>query len=267
MATVKDPPAMRHYLRVILSYALGALAATMIVSLALSLLVLLMGSVVRDEWLRATPRGMVGDGDVFVVFGFGICKTPDGADAPGESNLAIARWIVANNLKNRPTIVQAGVHLALEELSAAQPGRMMDLTVIPLPHHRADYVDTRGATLQCWAVMQREQVGTPVLVSHDLQLQRVAWEFENIGLGEHCIVPDMPQLPFDRGSAQLWTRHKLLWKTKEALVSYPMTFLGPALYWFAVGIVIGLIVRQSIGCYLALARWILRRLSRREAQA
>lgn len=267
MASVKDRPAMRHHFRAILSYTLGALAATMIVSLGLSLLVLLMGWFVRDEWLRATPRGKVDDGDVFVAFGFGICKTPEGADAPGESNIAIAHWIVANNPKHRPTIVQAGVYLALEELSKAQPGLIVDAWVIQLPHHRADYVDTRGATLQSWAVMQREQVGTPVLVSHDLQLQRVAWEFENIGLGERCVVPDMPQLPFDRGSAQLWTRDKLLWKTKEALISYPMTFLGPALYWLAVGIVIGLIARQSIGCYLALARWILRRLSRREAQA
>lgn len=187
---------------------------------AAAFLVLLV--LVPDRWLRAIPRGTVRDADVFVAFGFGLNKTQSGLDAPGGSNLAIALWVVENNPFRKPVIVQEGVYLALKELERTQTRLGVDSWAICLPHDPRVYVNTRGAAMQSWAIMSLKGYHRPALVSHDLQLQRMVWAFEEIGLTDRAVVPDMPTTPFDPASVQHWgTRSRLLWIACELLLARP----------------------------------------------
>jgi hypothetical protein len=68
--------------------------------------------------LKATPRGDLAQADSFVVFAFGLGLPVDGTDTAGESNLALARWLLEANPGRQPTVVQDGVYLALRELNA-----------------------------------------------------------------------------------------------------------------------------------------------------
>ena len=45
----------------------------------------------------AKPQGVLADADAFVLLGFGLGVGADGRLAPGVSNLALAKWVVAYN--------------------------------------------------------------------------------------------------------------------------------------------------------------------------
>jgi hypothetical protein len=102
------------------------------------LVVFLAATLVPDRWLRAEPRGTLAEADVFIAFGLGLGRAPDGGETPGASNAAIARWASGNRPLDHPK--QRGAE--------------------------ADDRAGRGIS-RC-----------PALVSHDLQLQRMVWNFE-----------------------------------------------------------------------------------------
>jgi hypothetical protein len=190
------------------------------------LVVFLAATLVPDRWLRADPRGTLAEADVFIVFGLGLGRAPDGGETPGASNAAIARWTIQNNVERKPTIVQEGVYLALQEMERSQPDLGVDAWVIRLPHHPNVYVNTYKATLQCWAIMQALGYHRPALVSHDLQLQRMVWNFERIGWADQVIVPSMPSIPFDSNSIQHWgTRSRRNWVVWELFFARPISLL------------------------------------------
>ena len=161
--------------------------------------------------------------DLFIAFGFGICKDPNGKETPGESNEEIAKWIIkynnSTNKRRKPTIVQEGVYLALENMDSE-----VNSWVIRLPHNPEVYVDTFDATLQCWAIMTAYNYNHPVLVSHDLQLQRMVWNFEKIGLKE-LIIPYISNIPFDRSSQHWQTRSRMNWLLWELFFARPINYI------------------------------------------
>src|SRR5262249_50299725 len=95
-----------------------------------------------DGWLPAEPRRRVDEADVFLVFALGLVEAPEGGEAGGQTNLALAHWLVRCNAAKKPAIVQEGVYLALKELEAAEPTLAIDSWVIRLPHDPQVYVDT-----------------------------------------------------------------------------------------------------------------------------
>jgi hypothetical protein len=197
-----------------LALAFGA-AATL-------LLLLRVIPAVPDTWIRPEPRGSVEDADVFVVFGLGLGPPAGGRETPGESNRALARWLAEHNPRRKPAIVQEGVYLALQELEESRPGLRVGDWAIRLPHRPGVYVDTAGAALQTWAVMDLKGYHRPALVAHDLQLQRMVWSFEQCGF-EEMVVPEMPSIPFDAGSSQHWgTRSRTGWLLWELLFARPL---------------------------------------------
>ena len=152
------------------------------------------------------PQGQLEEADVFVVLGFGLRKTSDGHDAPGPSNQALAAWVVEHNPEHEPTIVQMGVYLALEELAAQDPGLLpLDDWVLVLPHSAHVNVDTRGAVLQSWVLMEQAGHRGPAVVSHPLQLQRAGWLFTRLPV-DRVILPDIQDVPFDPHSIHPQTR-------------------------------------------------------------
>jgi hypothetical protein len=197
-----------------LALALGAASAL--------LLLLLVIPAVPDRWIRAEPRGDIEDADVFVVFGLGLGQLAGGRETPGESNRALARWLAEHNPGRKPAVVQEGVYLALRELEESRPGLRVGDWAIRLPHRPGVYVDTAGAALQSWAVMDLKGYRRPTLVAHDLQLQRMVWTFEPFGF-EGMVVPDMPSIPFDARSSQHWgTRSRTGWLLWELLFARPL---------------------------------------------
>jgi hypothetical protein len=198
------------------SLILAVLAALVATASALQL--------VPDQWVRATPRGDLKTANLFVAFGLGLCRTPDGGEPAGESNRAIARWLIEHNPHRKPAIVQQGVYLALKEFEAARPGLAVDTWVLRLPHDPELYVDTRGAALQTWALMTIRGRSRPTLVAHDLQLQRMVWTFEELRIGEDIIIPDLPSMPFDPASVQHWgTRSRPGWLVWELFFARPIS--------------------------------------------
>jgi hypothetical protein len=173
--------------------------------------------VLRPERCRAQPRGSVAEADSFVVFGFGLGPTVNGKPTPGASNRALAQWLLAHNPERKPTVVQEGIYLALEELNAVGPW------VIRLSDRPGVYVDTLGAANQAEAVLHLGGLTRPIVVAHDLQLQRAVWSCEAVGLTE-CVVPELPPTPFDPESVQHGgTRSESEWVRRELLVARPVT--------------------------------------------
>jgi hypothetical protein len=177
---------------------------------------------VPDRWVRAEPRGDLHQADAFVVFALGLGQPVNGKPTPGESNRAIARWLVEHNAQHSPAIVQEGVYLALKELEADRPDLRLEKWVIRLPHRPGVYVDTSGAALQAWAILDVKGRHRPALLAHDLHLQRMAWTFDQLGM-EDAIVPDLPAMPFDPDSSQHWgTRSRRGWLAWELLLARPV---------------------------------------------
>lgn len=179
---------------------------------------LLSPLVLTGSWCRATPRGDVKRGDSFVVLAFGM-----GPSGSGKSNLSLAEWLLANNRQRKPVVVQAGIRLALLELSRRNRHCLDGWTIIGLPERDGVYLDTSVAAIQADTDLEERKLTKPILVAHDLQLQRMAWAMEGIGV-RGAIVPSLPPTPFDHESVQHWgTRWKSLWLAREAFAARPLT--------------------------------------------
>lgn len=170
--------------------------------------------------IRAAPRGDLADADSFVVFAFGLGPPIAGMPSAGESNRALARWLLDANPNRKPTVVQDGVYRALLEL---HPAAELASWVTPLPSPPGVYIDTYGGALQTEVVLQLKGLDRPVLAAHDLQLQRMVWTFEQGGRRDF-VVPDMPRIPFDPQSSQhAGTRSEVRWLWRELLAARPVT--------------------------------------------
>jgi hypothetical protein len=223
-ATILLPPALLLAAALCSAALLRAVVRRRLLSLTLALataFLVLLGAlaVLPDGWVRATPQGDVGRADAFVALAIGLGP----AGSAGESNVALARWLIEHNPDHRPAIVQEGIYLALRELQDADPCMCVEEWVIRLPHREGVYVDTAGAALQAWAILELRGLRRPVLLAHDLHLQRAAWTFEPFGLQE-VIVPDLPGIPFDARSPQHWgTRSRVGWLAWELLFARPLS--------------------------------------------
>jgi hypothetical protein len=85
------------------------------------------------------------------------------------------------------------------------------------------YIDTVGGALQAEVVLALKKLSRPVLVAHDLQLQRMVWTFEADGRTEF-VVPAMPPIPFDPNSSQHGgTKSRGGWLVREWFGARPIT--------------------------------------------
>lgn len=200
--------------------------------------------------IRAAPHGAEASADSFVVFSFGMGPTVNGRDTPGQSNRALARWVVEHNPARKPTVVQEYIYLAFQELETGDPGLRINDWVIRLPHRPSANVDTFGGALQADAILVFKGCARPVIVAHDLQLQRATWTFERCGR-EDFVVPELPPTPFDPASVDHeGTRYQSAWMLRELLFARPMTLTSRTAGLAAGGLVALL--------YLAAALWVTR---------
>jgi hypothetical protein len=190
-------------------------------------LLLLISSSSLIPGFATRPVGDIRDADCYVVMGFGYRIAPGGAMRAGESNQAIAEFLLDLNEEGKPAIVQYGVLLALKELVQEElkyAGRDLGW-VISLPHDPDFYVDTWDAGLQSWALMNHHDLHQAALIAHPDQLKRVAVVFRQLPFKEPSVVPEMPPIPYDRRSVQFWTRSRRRYCPFEVFFSRPRTVL------------------------------------------
>lgn len=216
--------------RAVAAMLLGAVAAVPLLALVV------WAYANRPGWLPAAPRGSLAEADSFVVFNFGVGPTVGGRPTPGESNRALARWLVEHNPARKPTVVQDALYYALEELAADRPGLLDGGWLVRLSDRPDVYVDTMGAAYQAETVLHLRGLTRPVLVSHDQQLQRMAWSFDAVGVRDY-VVPEMPPTPFDPASVQhAGTRWEAAWRVRELFFARPVT-LRPQATIVVVGVI------------------------------
>jgi hypothetical protein len=70
-----------------------------------------------------------------------------------------------------------------------------------------------------------------LLVAHDLQLQRLAWDFERISqaMCPDCtfVIPEIHDTPYPANSVHWQTRNEFVYKIVEVLIARPRDFLSP----------------------------------------
>jgi hypothetical protein len=195
-------------------------------------LLLFAGSLVLIPGFATRPVGDLGDADCYVVMGFGLRTASDGQLRAGESNRAMARFLLDTNEAGKPAIVQYGVLLGLQELRQEEPkyaGRDVGWARA-LPHDDKVHVDTWAAAQQSLAVMHDRGLSRPALIAHQDQLKRVTFILRHLRPTGPYVVPEMPLVPYDRRSDQFWTRARWLYRPFELLVSRPRSVLEVFLF-------------------------------------
>jgi ADP-ribose pyrophosphatase YjhB (NUDIX family) len=209
-------------------YLLLALALAAVLSVVLTTLMWQVLDDLRPHVLHSDPVRP----DSYVVFGFGLGQPAVGQPTAGESNLALARWLVSENRDRLPTIVQEGVYLALRELEVPQ----LDDWVTCLPSPPGVYIDTAGGALQTEVILAQKKLTRPVLAAHDLQLERMVWTFQELGRADF-VVAKMPAIPFDPNSSQhSGTKFRAAWVVRELFAARPVTLRPRATIALLVGI-------------------------------
>ncbi|HSB00748.1 MAG TPA: hypothetical protein VLE49_08865, partial [Anaerolineales bacterium] len=138
-------------------------------------------------------------------------------------------WIVHNKPSQMQTV------LAQEAIWVAADQETLTNSDIELMRiHRHDphiYVDTLNAAF-C-SIQQTQKLGKKkiMLVAHDLQIQRVAWDFERVGrvTCPDCVfvIPEIHDVPYPASSVHPQTRSEFIYKITELLIARPRDFLNP----------------------------------------
>jgi hypothetical protein len=205
------------------------LDAILIVFVSLPLYLLLFVVIVGltpSRWLRAEPT-QYQNADVAVIFSFGY-ETDGKRMMPGQANQFLWDWIVNNrSLKVKTLLLQEGIWVAADEIT------VKNLGFERIRIHRHDpkiYVNTLNAAFCAIQQIQKLEGKKILLLGHDLQLQRVAWDFERVGqlVCPDCIflIPKIQDVPYPAKSVHFQTRNEFIYKITELLIARPRDFLN-----------------------------------------
>jgi hypothetical protein len=199
------------------------------------LFLLFIGFFPLKRWLRAKPtedwERKVKEVHTVILLGFGY-EDDCGDMKPGDANKRLLEWTM-DHTEARTLLVQEGVWVAACESSekeCTKSGRKL------MRIHRHDptvYLNTLD-TAFC-AMQELEKLGEKeaVLVTHDLQLKRAAWDFGTVKQSRRSwqdirfVIPEMPDMPYPKASIHWHTRSEWVWRIIELLVARPRDFLGP----------------------------------------
>lgn len=194
------------------------------------LLFLVLVGFTPNRWLRAnatlspnTP--ILARPTTAVILGFGYEMAGD-AMRPGPANQFSLDWVLNNQPQITTLLVQEGV------LVAMTPAQLHDKIVRRIHQHDpAIYVDTLDAAFCAVRQLQALNQSTVLLVAHDVQLQRAAWDFARVQrqLCPTCalVIPDLPATPYPANSVQFQTRSAFVYKILELLYLRPRDLLRP----------------------------------------
>lgn len=191
------------------------------------LLFLTLVGIVPNKWLHAVPSRDQ-NAEIIVIFSFGY-EMDDGMMIAGNANQYLWNWTV----KNRPpqarlVFMQEGVWAATDDQAVKSLGIERERIHRHDPHV---YVDTLNAAFCAIQKIQELDKKKILLVAHDLQLQRVVWDFERVGrvTCPDCIfvIPEIRDVPYPERSVHFQTRNEFIYKITELLISRPRDFLKP----------------------------------------
>ena len=219
-----------------LPHALGVAGALLIIGRGwrlptisiLALLVLYGGlfliavGLTPNRWLRAhatpNPRPTTA-----VILGFGY-ETVDNVMLPGPANQFLLDWVLREHPQISTLLVQEGVRVAIS------PPLLQEKMVYRIHRHDPTlYIDTLDAAYCALHRLQQLEQTSVLLVAHDLQLQRAAWDFERVRrqLCATCtlVIPDLPATPYPIHSVHRQTRSAFVYKIIELLYLRPRDLL------------------------------------------
>ena len=197
---------------------------------------LLVAFLPPNEILRSEPtkdwQTRAEKAQVAVVLGFGYEEDKCGNMEPGLANVELLDWTIANT--GAMTIfVQEGVWVAACD-SCERECVQADRQIKRMHEHcRKVYLNTFETAFCALQEMEKLDAREVVLVAHDLQLERAAWDFEAVKQArEECrdftfIIPEMPAVSFVENSVHRHTRNEKVWRLVELLVSRPRDFFSP----------------------------------------
>lgn len=148
---------------------------------------------------------------------------------PGKANEFLLNWTLKNT-SAKTILVQEGVWVAACEASNTTctiDGR--EIKRIHL-HDETNYVNTLETAFCAMEEMKKLDEKKAILVAHDLQLQRVAWDFERVSQ-EMCpdctfVIPNMLNTPYPTDSVHWHTRNEFIYKIVELIGSRTRDFLS-----------------------------------------
>lgn len=187
---------------------------------------LFLVGITPDKWIQARPTRDQ-NADIAVILGFGYEMNGDQMTA-GQANQYLWDWFAAQrSAQIRTVLLQEGIWVAADDAT------VKDLGIERMRIHRHDptiYVDTLNTAFCALQQAQKLDKKRILLVAHDLQLQRVVWDFERVG---HAICPDcvfvLPEIsdvPFPMHSVHVQTQSKFIYKIGELLLARPRDFLN-----------------------------------------
>lgn len=201
----------------------------LLVSLAIyALLFLLLVGLTPNRWLRARPTAesnptTTSAPTIAVILGFGY-EMVGNAMQPGPANQFLLDWVLSRQPEINTLLVQEGVRVALT------PAQLRDKQVHRIHRHDpARYVDTLDAAFCAMRQLQSLKQTRVLLVAHDQQLQRAAWDFARVR-AQACptcmvVIPDLPATPYPANSVHLQTRAAFIYKLIELLYLRPRDLL------------------------------------------
>ncbi|CAN5831486.1 hypothetical protein BH10CHL1_BH10CHL1_35450 [soil metagenome] len=200
-----------------------------LVSLAIyGLLFLVAVGLTPNRWLRARPTAKLNitanlAPTTAVILGFGYEMVGDEM-RPGSANQFLLDWVFSHQPQIDTLLVQEGVRVALT------PTQLRDKQVRRVHRHDpALYVDTLDAAFCAMRQLQQLNQTSVLLVAHDQQLQRAAWDFERVRqqMCATCtlVIPDLPATPYPIHSVHLQTRSAFIYKWIELLYLRPRDLL------------------------------------------
>jgi hypothetical protein len=193
--------------------------------------------ILSDRWIRATPtrnwKEETQTIDTAVILGFGLEKEGNRNIKPGKSNQFLLKWTL-DNIRAETLLVQEGVWTAAcktSDSSCKWAGR--ELKRIH-SYNKDEYVNTIEAAFCALEQMERLGKKKAVIVAHDLQLRRVAWDFNKVKKSQkkwqdfQFVIPEIPGTPFPDNSSQWHTRSSLIYKFVEVFLARPRDYIFAA---------------------------------------
>lgn len=177
--------------------------------------------------LRASPT-QTQDADTAIILGFGYEMRGTEIE-PGAANQALLQWALAHRPSDLRTIlVQEGVWVAMNEQTLTTSGIERRRIHQHDPNIYVNTLDTAFCAIQ---QLRDTHTYTVILIAHDLQLQRVAWDFERVAKHTcpECvfIIPAIHDIPYPAQSVHWQTRNAFVYKITELLIARPRDFLSP----------------------------------------
>jgi len=190
---------------------------------------ILTALMIPDDWIRAEPTSTQ-DAEAAIVFGFGYVI--DGPRVlPGSANAFMVDWLICHHPEIKTVLAQVGAYSEYER--RRQRGELPDdLKIIdihePRPGVYSNYVNSMDVAKMAVEIMHAEGVGRVLVLAHHLQLKRAAWDVARImkktNLVGEVFIPDLPDVPFPRDSAEWHSRCRWRYKLAEMLISRPRDY-------------------------------------------